>query len=246
MQRDVRVFADLDELSRAAAEAATATIASAVERAGRCSLVLSGGSTPRAFYGMLASDFRDRIPWEHVHLFWGDERFVPASDPNSNYRMAREALLDHISCPPSHIHPMPTHLPSAEAAAREYEATLKDLLGGGRPDFDLVLLGLGEDGHTASLFPRSPALDESTRWVVATRAPVEPRVRLTLTLPAITGAAGISVLVSGSRKSTALRHVLSDDVDPTLYPAAGIRRTRGKLTWWVDEAAADQHAPPRR
>ncbi len=210
---DLRVCADLADVSRRAAEAAVSTIDDAVRAAGTCSIVLSGGSTPRTLYRLLASEFRARIPWANVHVFWGDERYVPPEDPSSNYRMAKEALLDHVPCPPANIHPMPTHLPSADDAARDYERTLRNHFATEWPHFDLVLLGLGDDGHTASLFPASLALAEKTRWVVAAQAPVEPEVRLTLTLPALTRAAAVHVLVAGATKAKALLHGLAGASD---------------------------------
>jgi 6-phosphogluconolactonase len=242
MKSDVRVCADVNELSRRAAEAAVTTINGAVRSHGRCSLVLSGGSTPRTLYGLLASAFRDHIPWTSVHMFFGDERYVSPDDPDSNYRMAKDTLLDHVPCPAANIHPMPTHFQSPDAAARDYERTLRSYFGGDWPNFDLILLGLGEEGHTASLFPGSPALGERTRWVVAVKAPAEPPTRLTLTLPALTRAANIYVLVAGSKKAGALQHVLTGIPDPNAYPAAGIRSTEGTLIWWVDREAAAQHA----
>jgi 6-phosphogluconolactonase len=148
--------------------------------------------------------------------------------------MARETLLDHVPCPAGNIHPIPTRFPSSDAAAREYEKTLRNYFGTEWPHFDLVLLGLGEEGHTASLFPGSEALEEQTRWVVAVNTPANPPLRLTLTLPALTRAANIYVLVTGSKKASALHHVLADVIDPNTYPAAGVRLTEGTLIWWVD------------
>ncbi|MGE4056340.1 MAG: 6-phosphogluconolactonase, partial [Vicinamibacterales bacterium] len=206
---DVRVFPDADTLGLRAAEAVAETINAAVRSTGRCFLVLSGGSTPRILYGVLASQFRDQIPWERVHLFWGDERYVAQTDAHSNYRMAAAALLDHVPCPAANVHPMPTHLTAADAAAREYEATLRRYFSSESPRFDLVLLGLGTEGHTASLFPGSSALAERTRWVVAVTVPAEPPVRLTLTLPALTGSAHTYVLVTGADKARALHDVLA-------------------------------------
>jgi 6-phosphogluconolactonase len=225
-------------LSRRAAEAAVGTINDAVRTAGTCSIVLSGGSTPRALYSLLASEFRAQVPWANVQVFWGDERYVPPEDPRSNYRMATETLLDHVPCPPANIHPMPTHFPNADEAARDYELTLRNHFVGGWPDFDLVLLGIGDDGHTASLFPGSLALAERTRWVVAARAPVEPHVRLTLTLPALTRAAAVYVLVAGATKAKALRHVLEGAGDWIKYPAAGVRLEAESVIWWADREAA--------
>src|ERR1019366_1689512 len=184
------------------------------------------------------SEFRSQIPWDHAHMFWGDERYVPTDNPESNYRMAKEALLDQVPCPAANIHPMPTHFASADDAARDYERILKDYFATDWPHFDLNLLGLGEEGHTASLFPGAPALGERTRWVVAVQAPAEPPTRLTLTLPALTAAAHIYVLVAGSKKADALHHVLTETPDPTTYPAAGLRAADGTLIWWVDRDAA--------
>lgn len=209
---------------------------------GRCSLVLSGGSTPSTLHRLWASAFRDQIPWAHVHVFWGDERYVSPDDPDSNYRMARETLLDHVPCPAGNIHPMPTHFPSSDAAAQEYEKTLRTYFGTEWPHFDLLRLGLGEEGHTASLLPGSPALEERTHWVVAVKTPANPPLRLTLTMPALTRAANTYVIVTGSKKASALHHVLADVTDPQTYPAAAVRFTEGTLIWWVDRAAAAQHA----
>jgi 6-phosphogluconolactonase len=238
MKPDVRVYDDVNDLSLRAAEAAVTAINDTVRGRGRCFLVLSGGSTPSTLYRLLASEFREQIPWTHVHVFWGDERYVSTHDPDSNYRMAKEALLDHVPCPPGNVHPMPTHFPSPDAAAQDYERTLRGYFGDDWPHFDLILLGLGEEGHTASLFPGSPALAERTRWVVAVKAPAAPPIRLTLTLPALTRAANIYVLVAGSKKAGALHHVLTGTPDPNAYPAAGVRSTEGTLIWWVDREAA--------
>ena len=192
------------------------------------------GTRRARLYGLLASEFRDQIPWAHVHVFWGDERYVAADDPDSNYRMAKETLLDHVPCPAGNVHPMPTHFTPADAAARDYENTLRNYFGTDWPHFDLSLLGLGEEGHTASLFPGSPALGELTRWVVAVETPADPPLRLTLTLPALTRAAYTYVLVTGAKKASALRHVLTGVPDPNSYPAAGVRLAEGSLIWWVD------------
>jgi 6-phosphogluconolactonase len=241
---DLRVFANVHELSRRAAQAAVRTINDSVRASARCSVVLSGGSTPRMLYSLLASEFRDQIPWAQTHIFWGDERYVSPHDPESNYRMAKETLLDHVPCPPRNIHPMPTDFPSSDDAARDYEKTLRNYFGIEWPSFDLVFLGLGDEGHTASLFPGSPALGERTRWVVAVNAPADPPLRLTLTLPALTRARNTYVLVTGSKKASALRHVLADVTNPNTYPAAGVRLTEGTLIWWVDREAAAQHQAP--
>ncbi|MEO6222971.1 MAG: 6-phosphogluconolactonase, partial [Vicinamibacterales bacterium] len=145
--KDVRLFDDVSELSLRAAESATATIADAVARRGRCAIALSGGRTPRTVYALLASTFRDQIPWPLVDVFWVDERYVPVHDPESNYGMARETLLDRVPCPSPNVHPMPTSFASADDASREYERILRGYFGDGLPRFDLIFLGLGEDGH---------------------------------------------------------------------------------------------------
>lgn len=239
---NIHLCESLHDLSLRAADGVAAVVADAVQRRGRCSLVLSGGRTPRTLYEMLASDFRTRIPWEHVHVFWGDERYVAADDPSSNYCMARGALLNHVACSPAHIHPMPTSPASPDSAARDYERTLREHFDGDSPHFDLLLLGMGEEGHTASLFPGSPALLERSRWVVATHVPAQPPLRLTLTLPALTAAAHTYVLVAGARKAETLRRVLTGEPDPITYPVAAVRTSHGSVTWWVDREAARQLA----
>jgi 6-phosphogluconolactonase len=241
---DLRVFQDVNELSLRVAEAVTRTITDAVHSTGRCSLVLSGGNTPRTLYRLMASRFRERIPWAHVHVFWGDERYVPPSDAQSNYRMAKETLLDHVPCPAANVHPMPTHFSDPDAAARDYEATLRSYFSGAPPAFDVVLLGLGPEGHTASLFPRSPALAEPTRWVLAVTAPAEPPLRLTLTFPLLNRAANAYFLVTGSNKAAALHQILRGPADPSTCPAAGVRLASGHSIWWVDRDAAAQQVDP--
>ena len=234
---DIRVLEDLNVLSVRAAEAAVGIINDAVRRNSRCSLVLSGGSTPIPFHRLLATTHRDRIPWSHVEVFWGDERYVPHDDVRSNYRMARETLLDLVPCPAANIHPMPTHFADPDAAARDYQATLERYWSGREPQLDLVLLGMGPDGHTASLFPGSVALQETKRLVVAATGPAESPRRLTLTYPALARSAHAHFLVSGSDKAASLPHVFSG-ADHTLYPAAGVRPSHGWVVWWLDRDAA--------
>ncbi len=235
--KNVRIFDDVSELSLRAAESATKTINEVVASRGSCAVALSGGNTPRTVYSLLASTFRDQIPWTLVEVFWADERYVPANAPESNYRMARETMLDLVPCPARNVHPMPTSFASAEDAAQDYERTLRGYFGDGPPCFDLIFLGLGGDSHTASLFPGSPALVERSRLVVATHAPVQPFVRLTLTLPVLSRAASIFMLATGTSKASAVHHVLSGTADPNLHPAAGVRPTDGTMVWWVDREA---------
>jgi 6-phosphogluconolactonase len=231
------------DLAFRAAEASATIIKEAVQTTGRCSLVLSGGDTPRDLYSRWASRFADEVPWAGVHVFWGDERFVSIEDRHSNYKMAKEALLDHVPIPAANVHAMVTSLDSPELAATAYEAMLRGYFDGDRPRFDLLLLGLGPEGHTASLFPRSPALDETARWVLPVTVPADPPSRLTLTLPALTGAAHTYFLVTGSEKAAALAHVLSDRPDVQTYPAAGIRTANDGPVWWVDREAAALYRP---
>ena len=240
---DMRVFPDANELSLRAAEAVARTINDAVRSTGRCSLVLSGGNTPRTLYGLLASRCREQIPWARVHVFWGDERYVPPDHPQSNYRMAKETLLDYVPCPNANVHPMPTHFSDPDAAARDYEATLRSYFSGEPSAFDLVLLGLGPEGHTASLFPGSPALAEATRWVTAVTAPADPPVRVTLTFAALNRAANVYFLVTGSNKARALHDVLTETADPNTCPAAGVRLASGTVIWWADREATQQIDP---
>ncbi|MEQ1760601.1 MAG: 6-phosphogluconolactonase [Vicinamibacterales bacterium] len=235
---DVRICDDLADLSRRVAESVVVLINDAVRRSGRCTVALSGGNTPRLIHALLASVLRDQIPWPSVHVFWGDERYVPADDPASNYGMARATLLDHVPCPAANIHPMPTSFPQPDVAACDYERMLREYFADAWPRFDLLFLGVGEDGHTASLFPGSPALDEDTRWVVPTVAPVEPTTRLTLTLPALAGAATTCMLASGRAKRPVLERVLRRDPAARHYPVARLAEAAHALTWWVDAEAA--------
>jgi len=199
---------------------------------------LSGGSTPRALYALLASDaYAARVPWPHLHWFWGDERFVPHDDPRSNYGMARAALLDRAPVPPANIHPVDTSLPDPQAAAAAYQRALVEFREASRlvasPTlFIATLLGVGPDGHTASLFPGSPLLDESERWVAASIGE-RPETRITLTYPALDRSGAIAFLACGSEK----KPILADIVAGADVPAARVRPI-GTLTWFVDRAAA--------
>jgi 6-phosphogluconolactonase len=243
---DLRVHPDGDALSREAARAILRSLDETLATADRFSLSLAGGQTPRALYRILATEYHDRVPWSRLHLFWGDERYVPRDDPRSNYRLARESLLDHVPIPPENVHPMPTDLPEPEEAAAAYERTLREWFRSSWPRFDLVLLGMGPDGHTASLFPRSPALAEQARWVVAVRAPVEPAVRLTLTVPALNHAALVFFLVTGAEKAEVLGRVFAGPSEPVTHPAAAVRPEDGRVVWWADERAAQYVSRNRR
>jgi 6-phosphogluconolactonase len=209
-------------------------------RPGMVRLSLAGGSTPRELYRILCSSaFRDRIPWERLEFYWGDERFVPPDDAASNYRMVKEALLSNVPVPPGHIHPIPTDV-SPEDAARRYEALLRTNYGAdrfdpGRPLFDLMLLGLGSDGHTGSLLPGQPVLAEREHWVAAVVAGrAEPRI--TLTYPAIESSHTIAFLAVGAEKAAAVEAVRAGD---TNLPAARIA-PHGDVIWFLDRDAAGE------
>jgi 6-phosphogluconolactonase len=208
----------------------------------RPAVCLAGGSTPLLLYQMLADrPWRDRFPWERVHWFWGDERYVPPDDPRSNYRMVRSALLDRVPVPPENIHAMPTNGTLPQVAG-DYERALKQFYGAdelapNRPLFAATLLGLGTDGHTASLFPGSAALDEHERWV----APVpdaHPEPRITLTPPALASSGEIAFLVSGAKKRDILARVRRNEDLPALRIESA-----GRVHWFIDRAAAGRASP---
>jgi 6-phosphogluconolactonase len=237
MTTDLRVLPGARALAAAVAAEVALVLAEAAGERGWASIALAGGNTPRALYAALAADHRNDVPWARLQVFWGDERDVPPNDEQSNYRMARETLLDAVAVPQLQVHPMPTGAGDPEAAAVAYERRLRRGFNGEWPTFDLVLLGLGEDGHTASLFPRSPALAERVRWVVPSLAPVEPRQRLTLTLPALTHAHRIFLVASGRAKAEPLRRALTGAPGPDC-PASMLRSGSAPVTWWADAAAA--------
>ena len=234
---DLRIFPDKKSLSRAIAEEFAQRVREHAVMGKTFTVALAGGATPRTLYEVLATEYRQEVPWKSVHLFWSDERYVPLDHPDSNYRLVREALLDLIEIPPMNIHAAPTGFDRPDEAARVYERVLRDPTGSGRLDW--ILLGLGEDGHLASLFPRSPALGETRRWVVAVRSsPKPPPVRLTFTLPLMNRAAQIHFLVSGCEKAEALRSAVEGPYDRSRFPAQGVRPINGSVTWWADQQAA--------
>ncbi len=235
----VRVCPTPDDVARAAAAALADLAREVASHAGRFTLALSGGETPRRLYRVLAEDYADALPWAKMHLFWGDDRFVPPDDPASNVRMAREALLAHVPLPETNVHPMPVFFRDPAAAAADYEATLKSYWRAPWPRFDLMLQGLGADGHTASLFPHSPVLAEQRRWVVSVVAEnATPPQRLTVTLPVINNARRVVFIVTGAAKARVVRDVLSGAADVQSHPAAGVAPVNGEVVWWLDEAAA--------
>jgi 6-phosphogluconolactonase len=236
----IRIYHDSEALSLAAAELFAAEARQAVQARGRFTIALAGGRTPRRTYELLAQDpFRDLVPWQKTHIFWGDERCVPADDPRNNALMARQTLLDHVPIPPEQVHPMVCDQ-SPQQAAVGYEALLRDFFHDSQPRFDLVVLGLGENGHTASLFPGTPVLEEQQRWVAEVYVAEEGLHRLTLTAAAINQAALVVFLVSGLSKAPILRNVLKEAQDPRSIPARLIKPVDGGLLWLVDRDAARQ------
>jgi len=231
----IEVLPDPPSLAHHVAEWMTAA---ALAAPGPFRVSLSGGSTPKRLYELLASEeFRERFPWQRVSWYWGDERFVPFDHPESNYRMTREAMLTKVPAPPGNIHPVPTDGTPDEAAAR-YERTLQATYGAavldaGRPLFDITLLGLGPDGHTASLLPGEPVLEERRRWVAAV-SHGRPEARITMTYPAIESSRHVAFLVAGTEKAAILGAIRAGGSD---VPAARVRPV-GELIWFTDRAAA--------
>lgn len=243
MTRKVRILADPQALHRAAAEEFVSRAKRAVQSQGRFAVALSGGSTPSGLYALLASDqtLRREAPWESMHFFWGDERHVPPDHPDSNYRTACEVLLAKVPVPAANVHRIPAENPNVDEVAQAYEDAMRAffrLSEGQFPRFDLVLLGLGADGHTASLFPGTEALHEKQRLAVASRVASLTANRITLTAPVFNNAACVAFLVSGADKATSLKRVLAGRQAPEQLPAQLIRPADGELLWLVDEAAA--------
>ena len=236
-------FADLEALSRAAAARFAEQARAAIAARGRFSVLLAGGETPRRTSELLAEEPRQRaIPWDRIHFFWGDERCVGAQDPQRNETMVSRALLDPLELRSDQVHPIRSDL-APEQAAADYAVELRNFFGTAPPCFDLVLLGLGTDGHTASLLPGSAALEEKVGWTAVTRRPEEPFSRVTLTAPLLNQAALVLFLVAGRNKAEVLQALLARTDQRSPYPAGLIRPLTGTLEWWVDQAAASLLAP---
>jgi 6-phosphogluconolactonase len=242
----VDVFADIQALTVAAADRFALLAAKAVEDHGAFSVALSGGSTPKALYRLMAEDqaIRSKIPWSKVHAFFGDERHVPPDHADSNFRMANEAMLQALRTEQLHVHRVLAELASASEAATQYEADLRDffeprgLLDEGFPRFDLIFLGMGADGHTASLFPNSSGLQETTRWVMANWVEKFETDRITMTFPALNSAAEVILFVAGPEKTSLVAEVLQMPVAVQKYPVQKVRPRSGIKRWMLDASAA--------
>jgi 6-phosphogluconolactonase len=235
----VRIFASPEHLFRAAAENFCRIGSQAIRNQGRFAVALSGGSTPRGLHEELARNFATQVPWQNVYFFWSDERHVPPTDAESNYRMANETLLSKLPIPAGNIFRIPAEMPDAGDAARVYEQTLENFFrptAGSFPRFDLILLGMGPDGHTASLFPGTTALEEKQHWVVANWVEKFSTFRITFTYPVLNHAANVMILVSGADKAAMVGRALKDPTSN--LPCQGVRPVDGELIWLVDQAAA--------
>jgi 6-phosphogluconolactonase len=246
MRPTVRVLPDAAAVQRAAAEEFAARTEAAARARGAAFAALSGGSTPRGLHTLLADPtgpFRARVPWERLHVFWGDERCVPPDHRDSNYRMARETLLDHVPVPPSQVHRMAGEDPDPARAADRYARELRAAferhgrLDGGWPRFDLVFLGMGPDGHTASLFPGTAAVHETARPVVALWVTKLSAHRITLTPPVLNRADTVLFLVTGADKTETLAAVLEGPAQPDVLPSQVVQPATGGAIWLVDAAA---------
>lgn len=241
MKARVQIFDDMEALSRAAADRLEVAAQEAIESRGRFLIALNGGKTPLRFLQLLASEYQAQIDWQRAHLFWGDERCVPPDHPESSYGQAREVLLSHLELPDDHVHRIRGEL-GAGAAAADYARALKQFADPGLewPRFDLVLLGLGEDGHIASLFPGSDPSEAKPVIPVTARYQDRPAERVSLTPPVFNSARLVIFMVTGPGKAAALQQALGDEFEPEKLPAQRIGPKDGKLIWLVDEAAASR------
>ena len=241
----IQIVADTEAMSEAAAEAIVEHIRETLQTRDVYSIALSGGSTPRRLYTLLSGDaaIRDQIPWERIHFFWGDERHVPPDHPDSNYRMADGALLSNAPIPAENIHRIRAEDADAEKAAAAYEHEIRRFFridAGQMPRFDCVLLGMGADGHTASLFPGTAALEETRRLVVANWVEKFQSYRITMTAPVFNHAGRIIFLISGQEKANTLKSVMACSPESGSYPIQLIRPEQGQCIWLIDTSAAGQ------
>ena len=238
---EIRILTTPQELSEAAAGEVVRDATEAVKARGRFTIALSGGSTPKNLFNLLATNARNALPWDRMYFFWGDERHVPPTDQDSNYRMAEEVMLSKVPVPPGNVFRMAAENPDAARVAEDYEKTLRkffQLAPGDTPQFDLILLGMGPDGHTASLFPGTAALQERFRLVVSNWVEKLKTNRLSFTLPVLNAARCVAFLVSGTDKAPALKTVLEENASAEQYPAKLVNPSAGRLIWFLDRAAA--------
>jgi len=240
-ERDLRIFPDAPALFEAAAQDFVQQTKAAIEARGRFTVALSGGSTPKGLFQFLSGKDRDLLPWHKMFFFWGDERHVPPGNSDSNYRMAWDTLLSKVPIPEQNILRVPAEIPDAAQVAAQYEETLKQFFGlaaGQLPEFDLIHLGMGPDGHTASLFPQTKGLKEMKRLVIANWVEKFKTFRITLTIPVLNAAREVEFLIAGADKAPALHEVLEGDESPELYPSKAIQPVQGKLVFLLDQSAA--------
>jgi 6-phosphogluconolactonase len=238
----VAVFQDTDTLNQEAAQYIVRVAQQAIVTHGRFTFALSGGNTPKKVYGLLATEpYSGQIDWTRTEIFWSDERCVASDDPESNYRMAHEVLLSKVPIPAQQIHRMPADKPDRDAASLAYAEDIQRTLGtNGVPNFDLIQLGMGPEGHTASLFPHQPSLHEEQRLIMPVIVSKPPPPRLTFTPPLLKAASHILFLVTGADKADAVRAVLEGDDQPDEYPAQIVRTVRGEVIWMLDALAAEK------
>ena len=245
--REVRLLANANAIAQAAAAEFLDAALEAVRQKGSFSVTLAGGSTPKDLYGLLSSDpLQVKVPWSKIQFFFGDERHVPPNDPESNFRMATEAMLAKSPIDPKQVHRIKSEKPNASEAAQEYEQELREsfnLKPDELPRFDLVLLGMGPEGHTASLFPGTKALKEQRRLVVSNWVGKLYTDRITLTPPVLNDAARIIFMAHGAEKAPALKAVLEGPYEPEQLPAQMIKPPKGRVVWLVDPSAASMLAP---
>jgi len=240
MRKKIKIYPDKEALFSASSDLLISAMRQAVMTHRVCTVALSGGNTPRGVYRHLAiASVHYRIPWQKIHLFWGDERVVPPDHEESNYRMVKETLLDHISIPPGNVHRIKAEL-GADVAAEEYADELKRFFKTSLPEFDIILLGLGTDGHTASLFPETPILEEKEKPVNKVFASAYNSWRISLTLPVINRARQIIFLASGENKSEIIREIFTLDKPSRKFPASLVSPQKGDILWMLDEAAASR------
>ena len=241
MKSDIRIFKELEALSRHAADIFIAQAKSSINARDQFLVALNGGSTPTRLFQLLGSDYKTKIDWTMTHIFWGDERCVPYDDPGSSYGQAQEAFLSHVDIPGSNIHAVNTSLSPMEAA-KDYSSVLEKFASPPMefPCFDLILLGMGEDGHTASLFPGSPVQVKEAVIPVTANYQDRPANRVSLTQRVFNRAHAVVFMATGERKAITLADVLSDKYNPELYPAQRIDPNDGQLIWLVDQAAASK------